>query len=207
MTRTSIGTIDFYFDFGSPNAYLCLRVLPAVEARIGKVFVLKPVLLGGVFKATNNRPPMEAFAGIPAKLAYERLEIDRFVKHHGLSDYRFNPHFPINTLMMMRGAYAAQKLGVLEPYIEAVVSGMWEQQLNMGDLAVLTQALDDAGLPTADLLRESQSADVKQALIDATQHFVDRGGFGIPTFFVGGDIFFGKDRLRDVEEAFVAQRG
>ena len=200
-------TIDFYFDFGSPNAYLCLRVLPTVEARIGKVFVLKPVLLGGVFKATNNRSPFEAFAAIPAKMAYDRMEMERFVKRHGLSKFRPNPFFPINTLTMMRGAYAARKLGLFDRYIEAVVSGMWEKQLNMGEMEVFAKVLGEAGLPAADLYRESQEADVKQALMTATQELIDRGGFGIPTFFVGDAMFFGKDRLREVEEEFVAQGG
>ncbi len=197
-------SIDFYFDVGSPNAYLCLRALPQIEARIGKVFVIKPVLLGGVFKATNNRSPVEAFAGIPAKLAYDQMEIARFVKRHGLTQFRFNPFFPINTLAMMRGAHAAIKLGVLDRYVEAVATAMWERQLDMGQMEVFAGVLDAAGLPTADLLREAQSPDVKQALIDATQQLVDRGGFGIPTFFVGDEMFFGKDRLREVEEAFVA---
>ncbi len=198
-------TIDFYFDFGSPNAYLSLRVIPAIEARIGKVFVLRPVLLGGVFKATNNRSPMEAFAGIPAKLAYDRLEMERFIRHHRLDAFRFNPFFPINTLALMRGAHAAIKLGVLDPYVEAVVTAMWERQLDMGQPDVIAGVLDAAGLPTGDILRESQAPETKQALIDATQQLVDRGGFGIPTFFVGDEMFFGKDRLRDVEDAFVAQ--
>ncbi|QYE32969.1 2-hydroxychromene-2-carboxylate isomerase (plasmid) [Polymorphobacter sp. PAMC 29334] len=200
-------TIDFYFDFGSPNAYLCHRALPSIEARIGKVFVVKPVLLGGVFKATNNRSPAEAFAGIPKKQAYDQLEMERFIKRHDITAFRFNPFFPINTLTMMRGAHAAKRLGVFDAYLEAVVSAMWEKQLDMGQMEVFAGVLDAAGLPTADLYREAQSPDVKQALIDMTQELIDRGGFGIPTFFVGDEMFFGKDRLREVEEEFVAQRG
>lgn len=199
-------TIEFYFDFGSPNAYLCYRALPAIEARIGKVFVIKPALLGGVFKATNNRSPAEAFAGIPAKLAYDRMEMERFMKRHRLTAFRFNPFFPINTLTLMRGAHAARKLGVFDAYLEAILSAMWERQLNTGDMDVLAKLLDEAGLPVADLFRESQSPDVKQALMDTTQELIDRGGFGIPTFYVGDEMFFGKDRLREVEEAFIEQR-
>lgn len=199
MTRT----IDFYFDFGSPNAYLSYRVVPEIEARIGKVFVLKPVLLGGVFKATNNRSPMEAFAGIPAKLAYERKEMERFITRHGLARFRMNPYFPINTLAQMRGAHAARRLGIFDQYVEAVMAGMWERQLGMGDPEVLAQVLNEAGLPAADLLRLSQEPDVKQSLVDETSNFVERGGFGIPTFFVGDEMFFGKDRLAQVEQAFI----
>ena len=200
------GTIDFYFDFGSPNAYLCHRALPAIEARIGKVFVIKPVLLGGVFKATNNRSPAEAFAGIPAKLAYDRMEITRFGKRHGLSAFRMNPFFPINTLGLMRAAHAAKRRGILDAYIEAIITAMWEREVDTGDPRIVAGLLDDAGLPAAELLRESQSPEIKQALMDATQELIDRGGFGIPTFFVGDEMFFGKDRLREVEEEFVAQR-
>ena len=199
-------TIDFYFDFGSPNAYLVHRALPSIEARIGKVFVTKPALLGGVFKATNNRSPAEAYAGIPTKQAYERLEMQRFITRHGVTEFKFNPFFPINTLTMMRGAHAAKKLGLFEPYFEAVVTAMWEKQLDMGQMDVFAGVLDAAGLPSAELYRESQSPDIKQALMTQTQELIDRGGFGIPTFFVGDEMFFGKDRLREVEEAFVAQR-
>ena len=199
-------TIDFYFDFGSPNAYLVHRALPSIEARIGKVFVTKPALLGGVFKATNNRSPAEAYAGIPTKQAYERLEMQRFITRHGVTEFKFNPFFPINTLTMMRGAHAAKKLGLFEPYFEAVVTAMWEKQLDMGQMDVSAGVLDAAGLPRAELYRESQSPDIKQALMTQTQELIDRGGFGIPTFFVGDEMFFGKDRLREVEEAFVAQR-
>ncbi len=199
-------TIDFYFDFGSPNAYLCHRVLPSIEARIGAVFVVKPVLLGGVFKATNNRSPVEAFAAIPAKLAYDRLEMERFIARHDIAGFRFNPFFPINTLTMMRGAHAARKLDVFDPYVEAVVTAMWEEQLDMGQPDIFAGVLDRAGLPTGAIVSEIQSPDVKQALIDTTQELVDRGGFGIPTFFVGSAMFFGKDRLREIEEEFVAQQ-
>ena len=199
-------TVDFYFDFGSPNAYLAWHAVPGIERRTGVRFDLRPALLGGVFKATNNRSPVEAFAAIPAKLAYDRREIERFIERHGLSNFRMNPFFPINTLAMMRGAWAAQMLSVLDSYVAVVLAGMWERQLNMGDPAVLTGVLDEAGLPTAEIFARSQDPTVKQMLIDETQGLVDRGGFGIPTFFVGEEMFFGKDRLREVEDEIVRQR-
>lgn len=198
--------IEFYFDFGSPNSYLVYYALPAVEARIGAVFDIKPALLGGVFKATNNRSPAEAFAGIPTKLAYDKLEVKRFVARHGLEQFRDNPFFPINTLAMMRGAFAAKKLDVFRPYLEAVFAGMWERQLDMGQPEILAGVLKDAGLPVERIFEESQSPDVKQTLIEETQRLTDRGAFGIPTFFVGDEMFFGKDRLREVEEEFIRQR-
>ena len=197
-------TIEFQFDFGSPNAYFCHRVIPAIEARSGKRFSCVPVLLGGLFKLANNRPA-EAVSGIPNKRAYDRLEVERFVKKHDLSAYRFNPHFPVNTLKIMRGAVAAQALGCLERYVEAVYAAMWEQQRDMADEAQILAVLAAAGLDGPALLLKSQDPEVKAGLLANTERAHARGAFGSPTFFVGDDIYFGKDRLREVEEA-IAQR-
>ena len=198
-------TVEFQFDFGSPNAYFCHRVIPAIEARSGKRFSYMPVLLGGLFKLANNRSPAEAFAGIPNKRAYDRLEVERFVKKHDLSAYRFNPHFPVNTLKIMRGAVAAQALGCFERYVEAVYAAMWEQQRDMADEAQILAVLAAAGLDGPALLLKSQDPEVKAGLLANTERAHARGAFGSPTFFVGDDIYFGKDRLREVEEA-IAQR-
>lgn len=192
--------VEFLFDFGSPNAYFSHKVIPAIEARTGVRFDYLPVLLGGLFKLANNRSPMEAFAGIPHKLAYERLEMTRFAKKHGLTAFRMNPHFPVNTLKIMRGACAAQQLGVLMAYVDAVYAAMWEQQLNMADDAVIADALQRAGLDAAALLATSQQPEVKDRLLQSTQAAYERGAFGSPTFFVNGEMWFGKDRLRDLEE-------
>jgi 2-hydroxychromene-2-carboxylate isomerase len=197
--------IEFYFDFGSPNAYLSHKVIPDIEQRLGPVFEYKPALLGGVFKATGNRSPAEAYAGVPSKMAYERLETTRFVRRHGLTAFRNNPHFPVNTLQLMRGVMAARDLGVFSAYVEAGYAAMWEQGLKMDDPEVFRQALADAGLPADQLIAHSQDPEVKAALVAATQELVDRGGFGSPTFFVGDEMFFGKDRLREVEEEFIRQ--
>lgn len=192
--------LEFLFDFGSPNAYLCHKVIPPIEARTGARFAYVPILLGGLFKLANNRSPAEAFADIPNKRAYDRLEMERFIRRHALQAFRFNPHFPVNTLKIMRGACAAQKLGGFETYVEAVFAAMWEQQLDMADDAVIAQALQRAGLDAAALLAAAQHAEVKAQLLQNTQAAHARGAFGAPTFFVDGEIFFGKDRLRDVEE-------
>jgi 2-hydroxychromene-2-carboxylate isomerase len=199
-------TIEFQFDFGSPNAYFCHRVIPAIEARSGKRFSYMPVLLGGLFKLANNRSPAEAFAGIPNKRAYDRLEVERFVKKHDLSAYRFNPHFPVNTLKIMRGAVAAQALGCFERYVEAVYAAMWEQQRDMADEAQILAVLAAAGLDGPALLLKSQDPEVKAGLLANTERAHARGAFGSPTFFVGEDIYFGKDRLREVEEAIAQLR-
>lgn len=191
--------IDFLFDFGSPNAYLAHRVIPGIIERTGAVFDYQPVLLGGLFKLSNNKAPMVAFGDIPKKMAYQRIEMDRFVRVNGLTKYRFNPHFPINTLNLMRGAVAAQTLGQFETYIEAVFCAMWEDQQQVGDPEVLAQVLTKAGLDAKTILELSQTPDIKAKLGDNTQAAYDRGAFGIPTFFVGDEIYFGKDQLLAIE--------
>ena len=198
MSTTSI---EFHFDFGSPNAYLSHKVIPAIEARTGARFDYVPVLLGGLFKLANNRSPGEAFADIPNKLAYERLEMQRFVQRHGLQAFAWNPHFPVNTLKIMRGACAAQKLGCFMAYAEAVYAAMWEQGLNMAEDGAIVATLQAAGLDAPRLLAAAQDADVKARLLENTQRSHERGAFGSPTFFVDDQMFFGKDKLRDVEEA------
>ena len=193
-------TVQFLFDFGSPNAYFCHKVLPALQARAGVKVDYVPILLGGLFKLSNNRSPVESTADIPNKRAYDMLEIQRFVKQHGLNQYSFNPFFPINTLAIMRGAVAAQRLGCFEAYVDAVYAALWEQGKNMGDPAVIQAVLQAAGLDAQALLEKSVDPEVKAQLLTNTQQAHDRGAFGSPTFFVGPEMFFGKDRLTAVEQ-------
>ncbi len=193
-------TVQFLFDFGSPNAYFCHKVLPALQARAGVKVDYVPILLGGLFKLSNNRSPVESTADIPNKRAYDMLEIQRFVKQHGLNQYSFNPFFPINTLAIMRGAVAAQRLGCFETYVDAVYAALWEQGKNMGDPAVIQAVLQAAGLDAQALLEKSVDPEVKAQLLTNTQQAHDRGAFGSPTFFVGPEMFFGKDRLTAVEQ-------
>ncbi|WP_339832913.1 2-hydroxychromene-2-carboxylate isomerase [uncultured Parvibaculum sp.] len=195
--------IEFLFDFGSPNAYLAGKALPAIEQRTGAKFDYVPVLLGGIFKATGNVSPVIANQGIKNKGEYQFLEIERFIKKHGLTKFQFNSHFPVNTLQIMRGAIAAQLDGLLPKYFEVVAAAMWEQSLKMDDPDVIKAALDAGGIDGAHILARIQEADVKAKLIANTEDAVNRGAFGIPTFFVDGEIYFGKDRLREVEEAIV----
>jgi 2-hydroxychromene-2-carboxylate isomerase len=195
--------LQFLFDFGSPNAYLCHQLIPQVEARTGARFEYVPILLGGLFKLANNRSPAEAFADIPNKRAYDQLETQRFLARHGLSRFKPNPFFPVNTLAIMRGAVAAQQLGCFEAYVDTVYGAMWERERNMADPAVIVAELEGGGLDAQALLAASQDAGVKQRLLLNTQGAHARGAFGSPTFFVGEEIYFGKDRLRDVEEAIV----
>ena len=198
--------VEFLFDFGSPNAYLSHLVIPEIEKRQDVKFEYLPVLLGGVFKLTNNRSPAEANAGIRNKPEYQKLETERFVRKHAITHYRFNPFFPVNTLMIMRGAVAARTLGIFERYVDEVFRHMWAEPKKMDDPAVLKAALTESGLPADRLFELVQAPAVKEELMANTQRAVERGTFGSPTFFVDGEIYFGKDRLRDVEEAIAARR-
>ncbi|HJS84200.1 MAG TPA: 2-hydroxychromene-2-carboxylate isomerase [Acetobacteraceae bacterium] len=198
MTR-----VEFHFDFGSPNAYLCHVLIPAIEQRTGAHFEYVPVLLGGVFKLTNNQPPMVSLKGIRNKPEYQRREMQRFIARHHIERFRFNPHFPVNTLLVMRAAVAAEQEGALMPYVDAVFRAMWEEERKMDDPAVVRDALDRAGLDGARLLTRAQDQAVKDRLLANTEASVARGTFGSPTFFVGDEMFFGKDRLREVEEEII----
>ncbi|MDE3115901.1 MAG: 2-hydroxychromene-2-carboxylate isomerase [Pseudomonadota bacterium] len=191
---------EFLFDFGSPNAYLAHKVIPGIEARTGVKFDYVPILLGGVFKLTGNKSPMVAFAGIKNKLDYEQLETQRFITRHGLTAFRFNPNFPVNTVAIMRGALAAEMQGCFAPYVEAVFRAMWEEGLKMDEPAVIAATLGRAGLDGAGLLALTQDQAVKDRLLANTEAAVARGVFGAPSFFVGRELFFGKDRLREVED-------
>ncbi len=191
--------VEFHFDFGSPNAYLAHQVIPQIQARTGAKFEYVPILLGGVFKLTNNRSPAEKMAGIKNRLEYERLELQRFVQRYDVP-FNWNPFFPVNTLLIMRGAVAAQLSGIFERYVSEVFRHMWADPKDMDDPAVVGAALTESGFDAALLLARTQEAEVKDRLLKNTEESVARGTFGSPTFFVGNEIFFGKDRLRDVEE-------
>ena len=191
---------EFHFDFGSPNAYLAHKMLPGIEARTGVEFTYVPILLGGVFKLTNNRSPAESLIGIRNKAEYERLEMARFIRRHAIP-FAMNPHFPVNTLMLMRGAVAAKELRLLARYVDAVFDHMWAEPKQMDDPATIEAALTASNLPAHELLALAQTQPVKDRLLDNTRNSVERGTFGAPTFFVGDEIYFGKDRLGDVEAA------
>ena len=198
--------VEFHFDFGSPNAYLSHLVIPEIEKRTGVKFEYVPVLLGGVFKATNNRSPAESLQGIKNKPDYERLETTRFIRRHNITRYKSNPFFPVNTLMMMRGAIAAQSLDVFARYVDEMYRDMWAEPKKMDDPNIFRTALDEAGLKSAQILELIQTPLIKDRLIENTRSSVERGTFGSPTFYVGNEIFFGKDRLRDVEEMILASK-
>lgn len=193
-------TVDFIFDFASPNAYLVHKVIPEIEARTGASFNYIPCLLGGIFKATGNQAPMVAFGGIKNKPEYDMLEMQRFITRHKLTDFKMNPHFPVMTLMLMRGALVAERDDYLTDYIEAMLPAMWEQGLKLDDAEVLHQAYLDAGFDADKIMADMGNDAIKAKLLENTGAAVERGAFGIPTFFVGDEIFFGKERLQQVED-------
>jgi 2-hydroxychromene-2-carboxylate isomerase len=196
---------QFLFDFGSPNAFLSHEAIPAIEKRTGVKFEYVPILLGGIFKATNNRSPAESLAGIKNKPEFMARETDRFVRRFGVKPYTWNPFFPVNTLNLMRAAIAAQLEGVFEKYVEAAFHHMWAEPKKMDDPQVATEAIAASGLDAARLFARAQEGEVKAKLIENTQAAVERGAFGSPTFFVGKEMFFGKEQLREVEELIAAK--
>jgi|TARA_B100000768_G_scaffold142229_1_gene134057 2-hydroxychromene-2-carboxylate isomerase len=193
--------VDFIFDFASPNAYFCHRVIPEIEKRTGATFNYVPCLLGGIFKITNNQAPMMAFNGITNKLEYQNIEIQRFIKKHNLAHFTMNSFFPVMTLQLQRGAIAAMSLNVFDEYLEAIFKGMWEKSLNLADQEVLVNLLTaETQIDISNLVEKMQTQEIKDQLIQNTSNAVERGAFGIPTFFADDEIFFGKDSLGDLEE-------
>jgi len=191
---------QFMFDFGSPNAFLSHEAIPAIERRTGARFEYVPILLGGIFKATNNKSPAETLAGVKNKREFHALETERFVRRFQVKPYNWNPFFPVNTLNLMRAAVAAQAEGVFEKYVDAAFHHMWVAPKKMDDPEVAMQALTESGLDAAKLFARAQEPEIKAKLIENTQSAVERGAFGSPTFFVGNEMFFGKEQLREVEE-------
>ncbi len=191
--------IEFLFDFASPNAYLSYHVLKDVAERHDAALSLTPVLLGGLFKLTNNQAPMQAFADVKGKLDYDMLETQRFIAAHRLDRFRFNPYFPINTISLMRGFIAARQMGVEQRYVDANLEAMWEQERNMGDPSEAQAVWSAAGLDAEALLQAIQMQPVKDALLHNTEQAAARGAFGVPTFFLGDDMFFGKERIAQIE--------
>lgn len=188
--------IEFLIDVASPNAYLADKVLRAANGQVRYT----PVLLGGLFKITGNAAPMVAFGGIPNKLAYEMTELRRFVADHGLTAYRMNPHFPVTTVAPMRAAtvIARDHPEALPRFVEAALASMWEAGEDLSQESPLRTVLEDAGLDAERVVAEARTQDAKDALRAITQNAADRGAFGVPTFFVGDQMWFGKERIAAV---------
>lgn len=189
---------EVLFDVGGPNSYLVHKILPHFCAEHDAEAELTPILLGGLFKATGNRAPMIRYADAPAKLAYENLEFQRFITAQNLAQFRMNPHFPVNSLLCMRVLTGAKRAGVLLRATDALMAGMWEDGLDLGKAEVVAECLTAVGLDGAALAASVEDPDVKAELVATTEKAVERGAFGVPTFFVGTEMFWGKERLPQV---------
>ena len=187
--------VDFYFDYGSPTSYLAYVQLPGVVERTGAVVNFKPILLGGVFQAAGNVSPMT----VAAKGKWMQADMTLFAERYKVP-FAMNPHFPVNTLNLMRGAMHAQREGFLQQYSDAMFTAMWAEGRNLGDPAVIASVLASAGMDAGQLMAATQDPAVKEALKAATEAAVRRGVFGAPTLFVGDEMFFGQDRVQFVEE-------
>ena len=190
-------SVDFYFDVGSPTAYLAHNRLKQLKLEYGSSVIYHPVLLGGLFKASGNSSPVT----VPAKGRYMMMEdLPRFAKLYNVP-LNTNPHFPINTLNLMRGAVSALNEAYFDTYIDTIFNSIWVESRNMGDIDTVIEVLSDAGLDAKSIIEATQNPEVKQELISNTEQAVERGLFGAPTMFVDGEMFFGQDRLQFVEAA------
>ena len=192
--------VDFIFDVASPNAYFCHKLIPDFKKRTGVEFEYVPCLLGGIMKLSGNQPPFVAFADIPNKNKYQFIEIERFIKQHNLKEFKFNSSFPMNTVQLQRGALAAQELGIFERYLEVILEAMWEKDINLADLDIFKSTLSENDIDADSLIGIITSQACKDKLIVNTTDAVNRGAFGVPTFFYDDQIFFGKDHLHQLEE-------
>ena len=193
--------VDFIFDFASPNAYLCHKAIQNLEKTHNIKFNYVPCLLGGIMKLSNNQPPMVTLAEIPNKMKYEfDTAFNRFMREHSITKFKMNEHFPVNTISLIRGAIVAQKNNFFDTYVEIVLSGLWEQSLKLDT----TEALHELLIKNechADLVIEGiAKEEIKEELIANTSEAVEKGAFGIPTFFVADEMFYGKDSLRELKE-------
>lgn len=197
--------VKLHFDFASPNSYLSYLLIPGIEERTGVKFDYFPVLLGGIFKLTNNQSPFITYQNVKNKSDYMRIELMRFIRDHNMTKFRMNKNFPINTVKLMRGAIVAQKEGYFDKYLDVVLKAMWEENLNMGDPSVMSDTLAQAGLNADLIMKRIEDQDIKDQLIANTEKSVSMGTFGCPTVFVGTEMFFGKDRMDGVEAEILRQ--
>jgi len=193
--------VDFIFDFASPNAYLCHKAIIELERNHEIKFNYVPCLLGGLMKLSNNQPPMIAFGEIPNKMKYEfDTAFNRFMREYKIKNFKMNEHFPVNTISLIRGAIVAQKHNFFNDYVEIVLSGMWEHSLKLDSPAALHQLLAEHDCHADLVIEEIAKDETKAELIANTNNAVEKGAFGIPTFFVGDEMFFGKESLRELKD-------
>ena len=192
-------SIELIFDFVSPNAYLVWQPLRALAARQGAQVHITPAFLGGMHKLTGNAPPFIRDAEVKGKNAYANLEMQRFIAKHGLHRYKMNPKFPFNSIKLLRMLVSLESDDQIK-FIDALIPAIWEDGLDVTDVAAVATVLTKAGFDAESLAAKAQDPAIKQAVIDSTEKAVERGVFGIPTFFIGEEMFFGKERLGQIEE-------
>ena len=193
--------IEFYFDFGSPTSYLAYNRLKQVNDKYGVDFELKPVLLGGLFKATSNNSP----AVVMPKAIWMDIDMNRYAQRFNIK-FKQNPFFPINTMMLMRGALVAKEINCFENYVETIYNAMWKEPKNLADITILSDVLSKAGLNAEAIMEGVQQVTIKDELKSLTSAAVDRGLFGCPTMFYDGEFFFGQDRIFFIEELIEDER-
>ena len=194
--------IKFIFDIASPNAYLSHKVIPDFENKYDVKFDYFVCLLGGIFKLSNNKPPMIANAEIPLKYNYFGQEIIRFAKFHQLTNFKMNPHFPINTLIIQRGALAAQERGNFAEYVDCIAKGMWEEEKNFNDIEILKSYLLQNKINGEEILEQAATPEIKQKLIDNTSKAYEMGAFGVPTFLLVRKCFLVRKHLEKCQTFF-----
>lgn len=192
-------TIELIFDFVSPNAYLVWQPLRELAGRQGAQIQITPAFLGGMHKLTGNAPPFIRDADVKGKNAYANLEMRRFIAKHGLNRFKMNPKFPFNSINLLRMLISLEGDDQIK-FIEALMPAIWEQELDVSDVDAVVSMLTKAGFDAQSLAAKAQDPAIKQAVIDSTEKAVERGVFGIPTFFIGEEMFFGKERLGQIEE-------
>lgn len=195
--------VEFIFDVVSPNAYLAWFPLKDVIARTNAALDVTPVFLGGMHRLTGNAPPMVRDREVKGKVEYSMLEFNRFIRRHRLDRFKMHPQFPFNSVDLQRMLLAVDGAGRVR-LAEAFLVAVWENQIDISDPGAAVAVADDLGLDGAALAAATQDEAIKQQLIDNTADAVDRGAFGIPTYFVDGEMYFGKERLGQIEEALSA---
>ncbi|MCA0904376.1 2-hydroxychromene-2-carboxylate isomerase [Qipengyuania aquimaris] len=192
-------TVEFILDLGAPNGYLAWYPLKQIVARTGANLVVAPVFLGGMHKLTGNSPPMMRDANVKGKVPYAALEFQRFIDRHELSAFRMHPDLPFNTILLQRILVASSDQDEMQRLVDLFQPAVWERNIDCSDVEVVGSVLEEGGFDAERFLKAAQDPDVKQKLVDNTQSAVDRGAFGIPTFFIGEEMWFGKERLEQIE--------
>lgn len=196
MTRT----VEFILDLAAPNGYLAWYPLKEIAAKTGAELVVTPVFLGGMHKMTGNSPPMMRDADVKGKVPYAALEFQRFLDRHEMDRFKIHPALPFNSIMLQRILCAAENQAEMQALVDSLQPAVWERNIDCSDSDAVRSVLEDAGFDAERLLAATQDPKVKQRLADNTEHAVERGAFGIPTFFVGDEMWFGKERLGQIEE-------